>query len=120
MDLGPPIAYLALQKGTPVYSSDGARLGRVTNIIADLQEDVFDGIVIEEHPGRSGHRFVDADQIHEMHTDGVVLKLNRERAAELPEPSPNPPVVIADPTEPGHRSLSEKLKRAWDDISGNR
>ena len=120
MDLGPPISYLALHIGTPVYSSDGAHVGRVTHIIAAVDEDVFDGIVIDEHLGPGGHRFVDADQIDEMHGGGVVLKLNREQAAQLPEPSPSPPVTIVDPADPGRRSLGDKLKRAWDDISGKR
>lgn len=101
----------------PVYSSDGAHVGHVAHIIATIEEDVFDGIVIEEHLGPGGHRFAHADQIDEMHTGGVVLKLDREQAAGLPEPSPNPPVIHPDPLDTG-RSLSDMLKRAWDYISG--
>lgn len=119
MDLGPPTSYLALPNGTPVYSSDGEHVGHVTHVLAAEDEDVFDGIVIEERLGPGGHRFVDADQIAELHTGGVLLKLNREQAAALPEPSPNPAVMRDDPADPGKSSLGGKLKRAWDYLSGN-
>ena len=54
MDLGPPISYLVLEIGTPVLTSDGEKLGKVTHVIADAQEELFDGVVIEEHLGHSG------------------------------------------------------------------
>ena len=119
VDLGPPSSYLALQPGAPVYGSDGAHVGHVTHVLAAEDEDVFDGIVIEEHLGRGGHRFVDADQIADIHTGGVLLKLDREQAAQLPQPSPNPAVMRDDPADTGHSSLEDKLKRAWDYITGN-
>lgn len=118
MDLGPPVSYLVLDKGTPVFSSDGEKVGAVTHVLADEAEDVFDGVVIEEHWGKSGHRFVDADQIAEIHEGGVVLKLDAAAAQQLPKPSPNPAVIRDDPTDAG-TSLGQKLRRAWDHISGN-
>jgi uncharacterized protein YrrD len=119
VDLGQPSSYLALAEGTPVYSSDGEHVGTVTHVLAVEEEDVFDGIVIDERLGPGGHRFVDADQIAEIHTDGVLLKLDRAQAAELPEPSPNPAVMHEDPADPAGGSLAGKLRRAWDYISGN-
>ena len=119
VDLGPPSSYLALQEGTPVYSSDGVHVGNMTHVIAAVDEDIFDGIVIEEHLGPGGHRFVDADQIADIYTRGVLLKLDREQSAQLPEPSPNPPVIRGDPADTGRSSLHEKLRRAWDDITGD-
>jgi len=118
VDLGPPISYLALANGTPVYSSDGEHVGHVTHVMAAEREDLFEGLVIEEGHGRGGHRFVDADQIADIHTEGVLLKLDREHAADLPKPSPNPAVMYDDPADTGRGSVGEKLKRAWDYISG--
>jgi len=119
VDLGPPISYLVLAKGTPVYSSDSECVGHVVHVLAAEDEDVFDGIVIDDRLGPGGHRFVDADQIAEIHTGGVLLTLDRARAAELPEPSPSPAVMREDPADSGRGSLGEKLKRAWDYLSGN-
>lgn len=41
--LGPPIAYLALEEGTPVYDRRGERLGVVDHIMADEVHDIFEG-----------------------------------------------------------------------------
>lgn len=38
------ISWMALQAGTRVLASDGKVLGRITHVLGDLQEDVFDGI----------------------------------------------------------------------------
>lgn len=119
MDLGRPASYLVLEKGTAVYSSDGEKIGEVTHVLAAEEEDVFDGIIIAEHLGPGGHRFVDADDVADIYDRGVVLKLDREQAAQLPEPSANPAAMRDDPADTGHSSLSDKLRRAWDYLSGN-
>jgi hypothetical protein len=46
------------------------------------------------------------------------LKLDRESAQRLPEPSPNPAVMRDDPAETRSEALADKLKRAWDYLSG--
>jgi uncharacterized protein YrrD len=119
VDLGPPSSYLALEKGTPVYSSDGEHIGHVTHVLASDAESLFEGVVIEEHLGPGGHRFVDADQIADIRTGGVLLALDREQAAQLPEPAPNPPVMYDHPNDTGYGSLRDKLRRAWERITGD-
>jgi uncharacterized protein YrrD len=117
VDVGQPISYQALAKGTPVYSSDGEKIGAVGHVLAVEDEDVFDGIVISEHVFSGGHRFADADEIAHIGEHGVILKLDREQCRALPEPSPNPAVMRDDPAE--SRSHMNKLRRAWDYVSGN-
>jgi uncharacterized protein YrrD len=119
VDIGKPVSYMALGSGTPVYSADGERIGTVAHVLADQVEDVFDGIVISEHMGSGGHRFADADQIGEMGEQAVVLKLDRTACQRLPEPSANPAVMRDDPTETRAEALQDKLRRAWDYVSGN-
>lgn len=119
MDLGAPISYLVLAKGTPVYSSDGQQIGKVTHVLAVEEKDVFDGIVIGEHAFGTGHRFVEADDVGEIHEHGVLLTLGREQCDQLPEPSANPAVMRDDPAESRSDIRHEKLRRAWDLISGN-
>jgi uncharacterized protein YrrD len=119
VDLGPPISYEVLERGTPVLSSDGHRIGSVVHVLAAEDMDVFDGIVIAEHSDTQGHRFADADDIGEIHRDGVVLKLDRAASEQLPEPSANPAVMRDDPTETPGDERRAKLKRAWDLLSGN-
>jgi|SRR6516165_5206163 len=119
MDLGRPSSYLLLTAGTAVYSSDGELIGSVTHVLAAEDEDIFDGIVIREHLVGEEHRFADADHIDEVFERGVVLKLDRAASEQLPKPSPNPAVMRAHPDESATHRLNEKLRRAWDRISGN-
>jgi uncharacterized protein YrrD len=117
-DVGAPIAYEALETGTPVLSRDRQQIGTVKHVLAAEAQDIFEGIVIATRhvPGR--HRFVDADQIASMHERGIVLTLDAGECERLPEPSANPPALGAEPDGPDDR-LAHRLRRAWDLISGN-
>ena len=50
-DLGRPVSYLALAEGTAVLGSDGEEVGHVAHVLADEEQDIFDGIVIAHAPG---------------------------------------------------------------------
>jgi hypothetical protein len=78
-----PIAYTALQPGTPCQSSDGEEFGTVEAVLAVEDMDVFDGIVVATAAGK---RFVDADHVGQIFTTHVVSTLSAEEAAHLPLP----------------------------------
>ena len=74
-----PIAWSVLPKGIPVYASDGAELGKVAEVIADEQKDIFSGISL--NPGLfKDERFVPADLIEEMTHEAVRLSISAEQA----------------------------------------
>ena len=116
-DLGAPVSYLTLEEGTAVFTADGEELGQVAHVLADEENDIFDGIVISHGLGR--HTFADAEQVGEIHERGVVLTLTTAEAEALPEPSENPAVMEDDPSEPEGSPVADKLRRAWDLLSGN-
>src|SRR5215471_18128708 len=116
-DLGNPISYLTLAEGTPVFGADGGEVGHVAHVLADDEEDVFDGIVIAH--GLGHHVFADADQVADIHERGVTLTVSAAEAEHLPRPSENPAVLEADPDDTVPGKLSSKLRRAWDLLSGN-
>jgi uncharacterized protein YrrD len=119
-DLGQPSSYMVLQPGTPVYSSDGKKLGEVEHVLGDADLDVFDGFVIDRSVLPGGHRFVDAPQVDEVYERGVVLKVDAGAAESLPKPSANPAAMEVDADDmAAGSSLNDKLHRAWDLISGN-
>jgi hypothetical protein len=118
-DLGDPTSYLELDEDAPVFSSDGEEIGSVAHVLADEEADVFDGLVIDKRLGPGGHRFADATQVDELYTGGVVLTLTAAECEALPEPSDNPGVIDVDPDDTAPDDLGDKLKRAWDLISGN-
>ena len=117
-DLGAPISYLTVAEGVPVYASDEREVGKVTHVLADPDIDVFDGLVVSTGGIPPEHRFVDADQITRLHERGVVLGIDSELAAELPKPAANPAAVSAGPDDTVPDELRDKLRRAWDRISG--
>lgn len=73
-DLGEPVSYLMLEKGTPVYSADGERIGTIAEVRADTVNDIFDAIVLDTNsilPG--GKTEVPATEIDSIYERGVVL-----------------------------------------------
>jgi uncharacterized protein YrrD len=119
MDLGDPGSYLTLEEGTPVYGSDQVEVGSVQHVLADPDEDIFDGLVIDSRLGPGGHRFVDAPDVASIHERGVLLAIDSAAAESLPVPSANPAALQADPDDTVPDDLKDKLRRAWDRISGN-
>jgi hypothetical protein len=116
-DLGAPVSFLTLEQGTAVLSADGEELGDIAHVLADEENDIFDGIVISHGLGR--HTFADAEQVAEIYERGVVLTLTAAEAEALPEPRENPAVMEDDPSEPEGSPVADKLRRAWDLLSGN-
>jgi hypothetical protein len=117
-DLGPPASYLTLQEGTAVYASDGSEVGKVAHVLADPDVDVFDGIVLDTSILPGAHKFVDATQVGKIHERGVVLAIDPATAERLPEPSASPGEIEIGPDDVVPNELSDKLRRAWDRISG--
>ena len=98
-----PIAYTALQRGTPVQTRDGHQFATVDSVLVDEKVSVFDGIVVLS---ATGTRFVDADEIDAIWTSHVRTTLSVEQAANLPRPDGSNLVEI----KPG-RSVADRLRR---------
>jgi uncharacterized protein YrrD len=120
-DLGQPSSYLSLGKGTECFSCDGEKVGTVEHVLAMPEDDIFDGIVLDTSVLPGGHRFVDAEQVEEIFDRGVLLKIDRQVAEGLPEPTANPAameVSADDLAASDEGKLKRKLHRAWEMISG--
>jgi uncharacterized protein YrrD len=102
-NLGDPVSYLVLAVGTPVSDRSGDRVGTVENVLADEQQDIFHGLIIDTG---AGHRYAPSAQVDGIYEQGVILAVP---AAELPEPSADPAAQAAD-----DESLAGELRRAWD------
>jgi sporulation protein YlmC with PRC-barrel domain len=100
-----PIAYTALQPGTPVQTSDGQQLATVQTVLVDEKVSVFDGIVVQ---AAEGARFVDADYVGTIYTTHVCTTLTAEQAANLPMPEGSTLVEIKPP-----RSVGDRLGRMF-------
>ncbi|MDX6594626.1 MAG: hypothetical protein QOI72_8 [Solirubrobacterales bacterium] len=117
-DLGEPRSYLAVEKGVPVYSSDGKKLGRVVRVLSAPDIDMFDGIVFDTTAGPGGHRFVDAPEVGQIYERGVVLKIDAAATTELPPPPQNPGAIKVNPADLVGGGGRGALGRLWDRLSG--
>jgi hypothetical protein len=88
IDDGHAVHYSAVERGTPVYSSDEVELGRVDAVLDNYREHIFDGIVMETTAGDL--RFVDAPEVQRTAERGVTLTITAEEAAKLPPPEQGP------------------------------
>jgi hypothetical protein len=100
-----PIAYTALQPGTPVETSDGHAFATVQAVLVDERVSVFDGILVQT---AEGTRFVDADQIRSIYTSHVGTTLSADQAARLPTPDGSTLVEI----KPA-RSMADRVGRMF-------
>lgn len=116
MDLGAPLSYLTGPERAEVYARDGRRIGRLEHVLADEDDDIFDGIIVRLDDG--GNRFVDAPFVEGFYERGVLLTIDARDADALPEPSANPAAVRVDPDDTARSDLELKLRRAWDYLTG--
>ena len=97
-DLGAPQSFLVLADGTPVYDRAGDRVGTVAHVLADDQDEIFQGLVVKTG---DGHRYASADQVDGIFAHGVIVAVP---AGQLAEPRED---AGADD------SLTDGLRRAW-------
>jgi len=79
-DYGRPIHYTSVQRGTPVYDSEGVAVGEVRRVEDNYAEHILDGFEILDLEGTL--RFVDAPEVARTFERAVTLSIT---AAELPE-----------------------------------
>jgi hypothetical protein len=115
-DRGPPIAYVALEEGTPVYDSAGRRAGVVDHVLADFQLDIFEGVIVRTTPLPGRHLFADVEQIAALHERGVLLAVTADALHAPDERSASGRA----PAEGSENPLEGRLRRAWAWISGRR
>jgi hypothetical protein len=90
-DDGLAVHYTALQRGTPVFSSDGEEVGKLDQVLDNYREHIFDGLVIVTSSGE--RRFVDAPEVERTAERAVTLNITAAECAELgPPPSSGPPL----------------------------
>jgi hypothetical protein len=109
-DLGPPIAYTVLEEGTPVYDRNGEQIGVVEHVLADMQLDIFEGVIVHTRPLPGKHLYADVEQIAELRERGVVLAVERD---ELHQP-PKDGMRREDRSDRPESPLEARLRRAWD------
>ena len=84
--------YTALERGTPVFSSDDQEVGKVVEVLDNVPEHIFDGLVIQTTGGE--RRFVDAPEVARTAERAVTLTITAAECANLPPtPKQGPPIA---------------------------
>ena len=89
MDDGHAVHYTAVERGTPVFSSDEVEVGTVEAVLDNYREHIFDGIVLRRPDGDL--RFVDAPEVRRTAERAVTLTITAAEARDLPLPEKAPP-----------------------------
>lgn len=77
-----PISWLMIEKGWDVVTSDGAAAARVTDVLADEERDIFDGLVIGIHV--AGHRlYLPSERVTQIVVGRVKVDLDHQGLARL-------------------------------------
>lgn len=84
IDDGSAVHYTAVERGTPVFSSDEVEVGAVERILDNYREHIFDGIVMQTPAG--DYRFVDAPEVRRTAERAVTLSITAAEAEQLPPP----------------------------------
>jgi hypothetical protein len=79
-----PVAYTALERGTPVASGSGQTFGTLERVLDDGKGNILHGIVVKT--GR-GLRFVARESIELMTSRQIRCSLTDEQVGELPPAS---------------------------------
>jgi hypothetical protein len=83
-DDGHAVHYTAVERGTPVYSSDDVQVGTVDQVVDNYREHILDGIVLKASDGAI--RFVDGPEVARTFERAVRLTIPADDVAQLPPP----------------------------------
>ena len=106
--LGTAVHYSAVEPGTDVFYSAGAKVGVVRQIVDNFREHILDGVVIADTGGTI--RFVDAPEVSRTFEHGVLLAIDAAAVAELGPPEEGPGVFGANV---GQGRIGRLLGGAW-------
>ena len=106
--LGTAIHYNAVEEGTDVFDSAGAKVGVVRQIVDNYNEHILDGIVITDNDGEV--RFVDGPEVARTFERGVLLSIDAAAVSQLGPPEDGPGVFGADAST---GRLGRLLGRGW-------
>jgi len=77
-----PVAWKVVEKGWPVYDSDGTQIGTVQEIAGDTEHDIFDGFGVKT--SAHGHeKYVPAEIVASIAVGEVRLSVSGDAVTQL-------------------------------------
>lgn len=79
-----PVAWLVVEHGWTVVSSDGEQVGAVKEVLGDQNADIFDGLAVD--PGLLKRpKYVPAERVTEIVEGQIALDVSQAEFDALPE-----------------------------------
>lgn len=78
-------SYMLIERGMTVRGTDGD-LGKVAEVVADTEVDIFRGIVLAHGLFAGKHGFIPAEQVTRVEQSVVYVSLSKAEADHLPSP----------------------------------
>jgi uncharacterized protein YrrD len=79
-----PVAWLVVEPGWDVVSSDGEKIGVVDEVLGDKNADIFDGLAVDQGLLKKA-KYVPAEQVGEIVDGRMTLDLKKAEFDALPE-----------------------------------
>jgi len=79
-----PVAWLVIEPGWDVVSSDGEKVGVVDEVLGDKNADIFDGLAVDPGLLRKA-KYVPAEQVGEIVEGRITLDLTKAEFDALPD-----------------------------------
>jgi hypothetical protein len=95
----PQVAWVAIEDGAELFSSEGEAVGKVTRAVGDAEADVFTGLAVRLSP-LGKERLVPSESVGGIWPTRVDVALTRDEIERLPELD-DQPVVRIEPESPG-------------------
>ncbi|HEY3105421.1 MAG TPA: hypothetical protein VGJ49_01355 [Gaiellaceae bacterium] len=95
----PQVAWVAIEDGAEVFSSEGEAVGKVTRAVGDAEADVFTGLAVKLSP-LGKELLVPSESVGGIWPTRVDVAMTRDEIQQLPELDDQPAVRI-EPEAPG-------------------
>ena len=85
-----PVAWIVVERGWEVVSSDGQKIGTVDEVLGDQNADIFDGLAVATGLLKKP-KYVPAERVGEIFEGRVMLELTKPEFDALDDYEPNIP-----------------------------
>ena len=107
-----PVAWLLIERGWKVLSSEGDQVGTVDERVGDENVDIFDGLSIAGSAFGGPKRYVPSEQVGEIYEGEVHLTLTRAEVERLDAYEAPAPSEQVEPVDAPNR-IVQAIRRAF-------
>jgi hypothetical protein len=86
-----PVSWMVAERGWSVVASDGSEVGKLDQVLGDLEADIFDGLAVGAGTVLDRPRYVPSEKVGEIEEGTLHLTIDAEEYKQLEPYEPPPP-----------------------------